>query len=243
MRVFLYMLSAMAAGWMTMQTAGAQTARVLRFEPSVIEIDTVRYDAGPVRVRFTCTNICDKDVVITDVHSMCGCAVPSFSKAAIRPGAQGHVDVVLDPSHLFAEQNRHLTVIATNGDYRKFNTITIHGYVSRDQTEEEIRYPHELLPGLRSDAQPVGMRLSRRGDVSVREFTLYNTTERPLVLFWTSRFRNITAELPAMIEPHQSARARVSVNTWNIPCGAYTEFMEIWAGGEMSTLWLKGAVE
>ena len=95
-------------------TLAGQTPRLLRFEQPVMEIDTVRYDAGPVKVRFTCTNISGKDVTILSVNSQCGCAKPSFSRASIRPGAKGFVDAVLDPSSLFAEQNRHLTVVATN---------------------------------------------------------------------------------------------------------------------------------
>lgn len=220
------------------------TPRILRFEPAVIEIDTVRYDGGAVNVRFVCTNICDKDVMIVDVHSQCGCAKPSFSREPIRPGGQGHVDVVLDPSHLFAEQNRHLTVIATNGEYRKFNTITVHGYVARDVTEEEVRYPYELLPGLRSDAQSVGMRLSVRGETSAKEFTVYNSSERTMRLGWKSDSRKVKAEVPESLAPGASAKIRVSVSTSGMSSGEYELLFRIIADGIPSAaIPLKGAVK
>lgn len=224
--------------------SGEGNPRILRFESPVMEMDTVRYDGGTVNVRFVCTNICDKAVMIVDVHSQCGCAKPSFSREPIAPGAKGYVDVVLDPSHLFAEQTRHLTVIATNGDYRKFNTITVHGYVARDVTEEEVRYPYELLPGLRSDAKAVGMRLSARGEVSVKEFTIYNSSGKTMSLGWESESRKVKAETPRTIAPGTSAKITVSVSTSGIPSGEYELPFRIVADGTASVgIPLKGAVK
>lgn len=220
-----------------------QTPRILRFEPSVMEIDTVRYDAGPVKVRFTCTNICDKPVSIVAVNSQCGCAKPSFSRAAISPGAKGYVDVVLEPSALFAEQNRHLTVIATNGDYRKFNTITIHGYVARDVSEEEVRYPYELVPGFRSEVDVLGMRLNARGEVSEKEFTVYNSTSGEISLKWASDWKNVRAEMPSSLAPHSAARVRVWLDTAKMSSGAYSESMYIYVNGVRGKVVLKGAVK
>ncbi len=220
-----------------------QTPRILRFEQSVIEIDTVRYDAGPVKVRFTCTNICDKPVSIVAVNSQCGCAEPSFSRAAIRPGEKGYVDVVLDPSSLFAEQNRHLTVVATNGDYRKFNTITVHGYVKRDVSEAEVRYPYELAAGFRSEVNVLGMRLNKKGEVSEKEFTVYNNTAGAMSLKGTSEYKNVKVEVPGLLAPHSSARIKVYLDTTGMPSGEFSESMYIYVNGLRAKVILKGAVE
>ena len=225
------------------QTLAGQTSRILRFDPSVMEMDTVRYDAGTVKLRFECTNICDKPVTILDVHSQCGCAKPGFSSAPISPGGKGYVDVVLDPSTLFAEQNRHLTVIATNGDYRKFNTITVHGYVARDVTEEEARYPHELVPGLRSEVSVLGMRLNKRGEVSEKVFSIYNGTGKTMALKWASDYRNVKVEIPSELAPGSSARVTVRLDTAKLPEGDFVESMYIYADGKKASVTLKGAVE
>lgn len=223
--------------------SAGQTPRILSFESPVMEIDTVRYDAGPVKVRFVCTNICDKPVTILDVHSQCGCAKPSFPRTPIRPGEKSAVEVVLDPSALFAEQNRHLTVIATNGDYRKFNTITVHGYVGRDVTETEVRYPHELAPGLRSEVNVLGMRLNRRGEVSEKVFTIYNDTDKPMPLRWSSEYGNVKAELPSELAPKASAKVKVLLDTGNLPKGDFVESLCIHSGPVKAEVTLKGAVE
>lgn len=224
---------------------GEGTPRILSFEPNVISIDTVRYDAGEITVRFECTNICDKPVAIIDVRSQCGCTRPSFGKASIAPGKKGYVDVVFDPHTLFADQKRHLTVVATNGEYRKFSTLTITGYVDRGVSEEEVRYPYVLAEGLRSDQNTIGMRLSKRGDVPVREFTIYNGSSSVMKLDWTSDDRCVMAEVPDEIKPGESAKIKVSVKTRWLPSGTYQKSMTLMINGNQQSerILLKGSVE
>lgn len=224
---------------------GEGTPRILSFEPNVISIDTVRYDAGEITVRFECTNICDKPVAIIDVRSQCGCTRPSFGKASIAPGKKGYVDVVFDPHTLFADQKRHLTVVATNGEYRKFSTLTITGYVDRGVSEEEVRYPYILAEGLRSDQNTIGMRLSKRGDVPVREFTIYNGSSSVMKLDWTAEDRCVMAEVPDEIKPGESAKIKVSVKTRWLPSGTYQKSMTLMINGNQQSerILLKGSVE
>lgn len=224
---------------------GEGTPRILSFDPNVISIDTVRYDAGEITVRFECTNICDKPVAIIDVRSQCGCTRPSFGKASIAPGKKGYVDVVFDPHTLFADQKRHLTVVATNGEYRKFSTLTITGYVDRGVSEEEVRYPYVLAEGLRSDQNTIGMRLSKRGDVPVREFTIYNGSSSVMKLDWTSDDRCVMAEVPDEIKPGESAKIKVSVKTRWLPSGTYQKSMTLMINGNQQSerILLKGSVE
>ena len=224
---------------------GEGTPRILSFDPNVISIDTVRYDAGEITVRFECTNICDKPVAIIDVRSQCGCTRPSFGKASIAPGKKGYVDVVFDPHTLFADQKRHLTVVATNGEYRKFSTLTITGYVDRGVSEEEVRYPYVLAEGLRSDQNTIGMRLSKRGDVPVREFTVYNGSSSVMKLDWASDDRCVMAEVPDEIKPGESAKIKVSVKTRWLPSGTYQKSMTLMINGNQQSerILLKGSVE
>lgn len=224
---------------------GEGTPRILSFDPNVISIDTVRYDAGEITVRFECTNICDKPVAIIDVRSQCGCTRPSFGKASIAPGKKGYVDVVFDPHTLFADQKRHLTVVATNGEYRKFSTLTITGYVDRGVSEEEVIYPYVLAEGLRSDQNTIGMRLSKRGDVPVREFTIYNGSSSVMKLDWTSDERCVMAEVPDEIKPGESAKIKVSVKTRWLPSGTYQKSMTLMINGNQQSerILLKGSVE
>ena len=223
---------------------GEGTPRILRFEPALIDIDTVRYDAGEIKVRFECVNISDKPVSIIEVRSQCGCLKASFGSGSIAPGKKGHVDAVLDPKGLFASQKRHLTVVATNGDYRKFNTLTLTGYVDRGVTEDEVRYPCLLAPGLRCEVDAVGMRLSQKGDLAVREVSIINTSSETLKLGWTSESGCVRAEIPESLAPGKTARLRIYVNTEGFPSGSYEKSLSIIVDGRLSApLLLKGAVK
>ena len=217
---FLLMATGFLAGW---TLRAESTPRILQFDSPVIDVDTIRYDAGPVTVRFECTSIADKDVQILDVHAQCGCTEAVFSGEIIPPGGKGYVDVTLDPKNLFAEQDRHLTVIATNGDYKKFNTITVRGYVDRGVTEEEIRYPFLLAPGLRAEVGIVGMRLYERGESSVKEFTVYNSADTALALGWIRKSPAVRAEMPDTLGAGEKCRIRVTVNTLPVKAGRYEE--------------------
>lgn len=223
---------------------GEGTPRILRFEPAEISIDTVKYDAGELKLRFECTNICDKPVVILEVRSQCGCAKPTFGRNSIAPGGKGYVDVIFDPKTLFADQKKHLTVVASNGDYRKFNTLTITGYVDRGVTEDEVRYPYLLAPGLRSNLDALGMRLSKRGDSPERELVLLNTSSSEITLDWSSDDRSVSAELPFVIGPGETAKVKVKVRTWGIPSGSYEKILHLVVNGERSApVSIKGAVQ
>ncbi len=240
MRILFIALALCFAG---VHTLAGQTPRILSFESPVMEIDTVRYDAGPVTVRFVCENICDKPVTILDVHSLCGCAKPSFSRSEIKPGGKSVVEVIFDPSSLFAEQNRHLTVIATNGDYRKFNTITVHGYVKRDVTEAEARYPHELAPGLRSEVDVLGMRLNKKGEVSEKVFTIYNDSKSAMSLKWSSDYKGVNVTVPSKLAAGESAKVKVLLDTGALPAGEFIKTLYIYADGVKAEVKLKGVVE
>ncbi|MDE6872160.1 MAG: DUF1573 domain-containing protein [Bacteroidales bacterium] len=235
------MIVAVCLAW-TMSMAG-QTPRLLRFDEPVAEIGTIRHDAGKVNVRFTFENISGSNVSIVDVRTQCGCASPSFSREGIPPGGKGHIDVLLDPENLFAEQKRHLTVVASNGEYRKFSTITVHGYVDRGVSEEEVRYPHELLPGLRSEVETLGMRLNRRGEISEKSFSIYNSTDVPVSLKWGADDYGITAEMPGSVAPHSSAKVTVRLDTGKLDKGQFMKKLFIFADGRKAALSLKGAIE
>ncbi len=221
----------------------AGTPRLLQFEKTVMEVDTIRHDAGPVTVRFACTNITETDVQILDVHVQCGCTKAVFSESPIPPGGKGYVDVTLDPKNLFAEQNRHMTVIATNGEYRKFNTITIHGYVDRGVTEEELRWPYELAPGLRSEVNRVGMRLYERGKIPAREFSVLNASDTTMDLGWIRTSGMVRAEVPASLGAGESCNIKVYVNTLPLSEGPYEETLWMTAGKDTVKIPLPGAVK
>ena len=137
-----------------------------------------------MEVTFSFQNVSGKPVTLLDVRPQCGCTVPVYSRSAVGPGKKGTVKVTFDPSQTYGEQKRYLTVVSTNGDYRKLNTIQVHGYVRRDQTPSEIRFPFHLGAGIRTELETVGLRRRTAGEVVRRSIVLYNDSQVPVTLSW-----------------------------------------------------------
>ncbi len=142
----------------------AQKPRLLRFDEPVQRLDTVREADGAVRLRYAFTNISPKPVTLLDVHTQCGCFTPSWDRKPVPPGGRGVVEAVFDPKNRLHDFSIGLTVIATDGDYRKFNTLKVTGYVVSRIPEEEIFYPYVLSDAFRADVDAVGMRRFVPGD-------------------------------------------------------------------------------
>ena len=160
-------------------SSGAQPRKLLDFTPSVKNLDTLRFDADSVLIIYTATNVSDKPVTILDVHSSCGCFTGSASHKAIAPGASATVRAWFKPRSLHGDQNRHLTVVATDGTEQVLNSLSVKAYVLRDQTEGEIRFSQDLGEGLRTEALRVGLVMDKEGDYLLR-IPFYNDTDSPV---------------------------------------------------------------
>ena len=210
------------------------TPRILRFDPNVIEIGTVQFDGGPVTVTFVGENIASKPVTILDVRSQCGCAVPAFSRKEIRPGEKTRITVTFDPSGTFGEQKRYLTVIATNGDYRKFNTLEVHGRVERDQTEAEIRFPVLLGAGVRTELETVGLRKRKAGETVRRTIVLYNDSPAAVKL---SLEKDVLA-------PGERTALELEYRTRGLKKGDFSDALVLRADGkDLKPILLQGTIE
>ena len=102
-----------------------QSTRFLLFTPAVVDIGDVDASEKMVSVPFTFTNISGSDIQLLDVHSQCSCTKPVFSKKKVPSGKESSLRVVLFLEDLTGPQKRHLTVISTDGEKRRFSTITI----------------------------------------------------------------------------------------------------------------------
>ena len=114
------------------QGTGEGGGRLLRFEPAVVNLGEIDASTGSVEVSFTFENISSSDVTVVDVHAQCGCTVPSFSHSSVKPGKKGVIKVKLLTNDLSGPQKRHLTVVSTNGETKRFSTISIVCSVKRD---------------------------------------------------------------------------------------------------------------
>ncbi len=85
-----------------------------------IAFDTTVYDLGTLidgevaTYAFHFTNVGNKDLVISKVHTSCGCTASEYPTQAIKPGKGGQIKVKFDSSNRKGFQNKTITV-STNG--------------------------------------------------------------------------------------------------------------------------------
>ena len=187
-------------------SAGAQTRKLLEFQQREVNLDTLRFDADSILITFTARNIADKPVTILDVHSSCGCFTGSASHKAIAPGASAKVEAWFKPGSMHGDQNRHLTVVVTDGTDQVLHSLTAKAYVLRDQSEGEIRFAEDLGQGLRTDMLRVGLTRDKAGDYLLR-VPLYNDTDAPVSVEFIGP-RRLKLFAPSVIAPRSREDVR-----------------------------------
>lgn len=221
-------------------------ARLLRFDAPVRELDTVREVDGPVRLRYAFTNVTDRPVVLLDVHTQCGCLQPTFSREAVAPGGRGVVEAVFDPANRLGDFSFGLTVLSTNGDYKKFNTLIARGYVVNRLPEWEIFHPWVLSPLFRADVEAVGMRRFRAWDCMRdrrREIRLYNTSDRTLRPVYDSGSAYLRMSGPAEIAPHSEAVVVYSLNPRWMEPGPFVIRSAVRVGDAVTVIEVRGLID
>jgi len=222
----------------------AQNPRLLRFNRPVQALDTVREKDGAVKLRYEFTNISDKPVTLLDVHTQCGCLQPAYGRKPIPPGARGVVEAVFDPKNRLGGFSIGLTVIATNGDYKKFNTLKAEGYVVSRTPEWEIFHPYVLSALFRADVDAVGMRRFSLGDgPRTRQIKLYNTTGSTLHPRYISGSRHLKMSGPDTIAPHSEAVVSYELNPRGMAPGKFAIRSVVRTGDTETAIAVKGLID
>lgn len=86
----------MVAGF---STAIAQNTAKFEFKSEVIDYGDIEKGSDGVKI-FQFKNIGTEPLVIENVYSSCGCAVPNWTKAAIAPGQSGEILVKYDTTRI-----------------------------------------------------------------------------------------------------------------------------------------------
>lgn len=96
MKTFLTILILAVTGFSTINAQG--TAK-FEFKSETIEYGDIAKGSDGSRV-FQFKNVGTVPLVIENVYSSCGCAVPSWTKTAIAPGKSGEIQVKYDTTRI-----------------------------------------------------------------------------------------------------------------------------------------------
>lgn len=78
--------------------ANAKKYPQIKFEKTTIDVGSFSMDEPVQKVVFKFTNVGDTKLVITSVHTSCGCTVADYPKDFISPGGSGEITVTYDGS-------------------------------------------------------------------------------------------------------------------------------------------------
>ncbi|WP_158837241.1 DUF1573 domain-containing protein [Polaribacter sp. L3A8] len=96
---------------------------------ALISLDKKVYDFGTVNegdiveTSFVITNSGKTDLVITNAQGSCGCTVPTWPKAPIKPGETGTVDVKFNTSGKPNRQQKTVTLTTNTASGREILTL------------------------------------------------------------------------------------------------------------------------
>ena len=99
-----------------------------------ISFDKIVYDFGTVaegefvETVFTVTNSGKNDLVITNAQPSCGCTVPVWPKAPIKPGDSAEIKVKFNTSGKPNRQNKTITLTTNTESGREI--LTLKGFVT-----------------------------------------------------------------------------------------------------------------
>ena len=223
--------------------ARAQESGLLRFSDPVQTVDTLRFDSGERSLRYSFRNISSKPVTILEVHSGCGCFTGEVSSRSLAPGAEAVLTARFSPENLHGPQNRHLTVVSSDGTDTFLSSITVQGYVLRDFSEGTIRYAEDLGEGLRTDVTVNALTLDKFGDF-VFSIPLFNDTDRTVRLEVKASSGRIRLFAPQTIGPYSREDLRGEYNAlWKRLGSEVTETLRLFVDGEEVTpLQIKGTI-
>lgn len=242
--MLLIRIAALLAGVLcTPLLLAAQMPRLLRFDEPVRELGKVREVDGAVKLRYEFTNISDKPVTLIEVHTQCGCLQPTYGRKPVAPGGRGVVEALFDPKNRLGDFSIGLTVISTNGDYKKFNTLKIKGYVINRIPEEEIFHPYVLSEIFRADVDAVGMRRFQPGDgPRTRQIKLFNSTDQLLRPIYLSNSRYLRMSGPAEIAPRSVAIVEYELDPCGMEPGPFTIRSVVSTSGTQTTIEVRGLI-
>lgn len=88
----------------------------IKFDKTTHNFGKFKKSGGPQNCTFTFTNTGDQDLIIHRAVASCGCTVPKFTKAPVKPGEKGTISVEYNASR-----------IQLGGHFKKSITVNTNG--------------------------------------------------------------------------------------------------------------------
>ncbi len=227
--VSLIVCICMAAA-LTAQTKGGHVSRQPKKLTTVV-LDKAAYDFGRIMEKdgktsrtITLANKGGKPVAISDVRTFCGCAAPTFTKQAIRPGQTGKVTITYDPYNHPGKFTKDIYILLNDGK----------NYVETKITGEVVPFLHPITedhPYAFGEGLYMGMKLlpfanQGTGVRQTVQLRIANDTKKKMTVEFRRQPDNRVLRMPERVELQPLERTIITAS-YAYP-KAYTYDRHIW---------------
>ena len=110
MKKFVFLIMLLVA---SVSSASAQAE--IKFDKVLHNFGKFPEDSPKVSCVFSFTNVGDAPLVINQAIASCGCTVPQYTKAPIKPGEKGEIKVTYNGAGKFPGHFKKSITVRTNG--------------------------------------------------------------------------------------------------------------------------------
>lgn len=176
---------------------------MLYFATSEHDFGVIYEVKGPVSYVFKGVNKSDVPIVVLDIVTTCGCAIPKFSKKPILAGGEFEVEVIYDPRNQFGTFSRNFSIFSV--DRVKIATLRLSGRVIvREKKVDEI-YPIGLESGFRLTSTTAPFSYIYRGRSTTTTIGYINNSNSDVSIELDSRVSSgfLEVDYPRTIAPEE----------------------------------------
>ena len=116
------------------------------FSQAQIKFHKTTYDFGKIHeeikkadAKFVFTNVGDKDLIIKNVRTSCGCTSSDYSKSPVKPGEKGYIKATYHTTNRPGNFRKSITITYNNPDKPK-KVLFIKGFVIKREPEFGAEY-------------------------------------------------------------------------------------------------------
>lgn len=171
---------------------GALAQSSIKFEVQKHDFGSIKEDGGKVTYVFGFKNVGDKDLIVKNVKTPCGCTSPKWTTSAIPPGKGGYVEATFDPMHRPGVFNKVLTVVTDGVPLTTY--LTIVGEVLPRKRTIKDNFPM-VRGNIRYQMPQVFMGKVRIGTVDTVHVRMYNEGFSPIKLLRIETPEHIKADI------------------------------------------------
>ena len=109
-----------------------QNQASIKFDKMIHNFGTFSEDQPTQKCVFTFTNVGTAPLIINQAVASCGCTIPSYTKAPIKPGEKGEIKVTYNGTGAFPGHFKKTITVRTNG-VTELTRLYIEGVMSENK--------------------------------------------------------------------------------------------------------------